>query len=303
MSSRLLVAIALVAVGCATASGPTDAPAHGSENGPGSERALPIPADLVPRIDGSIELGRMLYLLDKASAIGTDVVHAKVPDFHDRGAGGWLTLRDGDESGKPIDAFGVLFITREEPFRILFRIDVPLKGEPTFQELSPPKPLGELGVRMFRARKTAILGVPPPAPGRRYNPVILPGAVIGHDDAILVYLLASEVQAGEMVLGIHYRVLVSQDGTTIQQALPLSKSALVFPPPGHDPKAPAGAKPVAAMVSQILTDYPLETHVFVSLLHHRMPLYVSTRRGVWLVVGDKITLVEERAATQSRPGP
>jgi hypothetical protein len=298
MTRRLFVAMGLAAAGCATAPGPTAGPGHNPAGGPGSERALPIPADLAPRIDASIALGQMLYLIDKASAIGTDVVRAKVPDFHSRGAGGWLTLRESDRSGTPLDAFGVLFITREEPFRILFRIDVPLKGSPVFHELSPPQPLADGGVRMFRARTTAIMGVPPPEPGRRYNPVILPGAVIGHDDAILVYLLASEVRAGEMVLGIHYRVLVSADGTTVQQALPLSKSAIVFPPPGHEPGVPAGSKPVAAMVSQILTDYPLETHVFASLLH-RTPLYVSTKRGVWLVVGDKIMLVDDKTPAAS----
>ncbi|HEY6477213.1 MAG TPA: hypothetical protein VI456_11575 [Polyangia bacterium] len=57
---------------------------------------------------------------------------------------------------------------------------------------------------------------------------------------------------------------------------------------------PAGATPVAAAVSQIVTDWPLETHVFVSLLHDRTPIYVATKRGVWLVVGDKISLVDDK---------
>jgi hypothetical protein len=287
--ARVMV-IATVGAGCAAGPRPADTPARPPKGGPLADRALPIPADLAPRIQESIELGRTLYFLDKASAIGTDVLRQNVPDLEERGVGGWLTARNADESGKPIDAFGVMFITRDEPLRILFRVDVPLKGQPTFAALAPPKPLEELGIRLFRARQTAIRGVP--RGDRPWNPVVLPGDAVGRRDGILVYLLAAEQRAGEMVFGIHYRVLVSEDGATIKHALPLSKSALVIPPPGEN--APAGAKPVAAMVSQIVTDWPLETHVFVSLLHERTPIYVVTRRGLWRVVGDRITLLDDK---------
>src|SRR4051812_43513748 len=101
MRWALVVAIAWAGLGCATAPRSADAPR--AAKGPEWERALPIPADLAPRIQESIELGRTLYLLDKASAIGTDVVQGKVPDFHSRGVGGWLTLRNAGETGKPVD--------------------------------------------------------------------------------------------------------------------------------------------------------------------------------------------------------
>ena len=228
MMKVALVPVVLACIACAAGPRPAAAPQGPPQDRPHTERSLPIPADLAPRIQESIELGRTLYLLDKASAIGTDVAKEKVPDLHQRGVGGWLTTRAADETGKPTDAFGVLFITKDEPFRVLFRIDVPLRGE--------------------------------------------------H-------------QADEMVFGIHYRVLVSEDGTTIKHALPLSKSALVIGPHGD---IPPGAKPVAAVVSQIVTDWPLETHVFVSLLHDRAPIYVVTRRGVWLVIGDKVSLVDDK---------
>ena len=300
MKAALLLVIASTGIACAAGPPSAAAPPRTSNDGPGTERALPIPADVAAFVQESIELGRTLYLLDKASAIGTDVVRERVPDFPNRGVGGWLTLRNGDESGRLLDAFGVMFITREEPLRILFRVDVSLKGKPTFEELSPPKPLDDLGVRMFRARQTAIGGVPRGA--RPWNPVILPGAAVGRSDAILVYLLAAEQRADEMVFGIHYRVLVSADGTTIKQALPLSKSALVIPPPREN--LPSDAEPVGAVVSQIVTDWPLETHVFVSLLHKRTPIYVVTRRGIWLVIGDRILLVDDKPpASSSRAAP
>jgi hypothetical protein len=289
MRAASLIAVGLLAAACATGGRvPAGAPGRG---GPESERALPVPADLAPRIQAASELGRILYMHDKASAIGTDVMRANVPDAANRGLGGWLTFRSIDGNGKLADSFSVAFITREEPYRTLFRVEVPLQGRPTFQEISPPAALNELGVQMFRARQTAIKAVP--RGRRRWNPVILPGSVVDRPDAILVYLLAAEYVSGEMVFGIHYRVLVSGDGTTVQEVMPLSKSDLVVSPPGKD-AAPPGAVLVANMVSQIVTDWPLETHVFVSLLHGKAPIYVVTRRGTWLVIGDKITLVDDK---------
>jgi hypothetical protein len=239
MKPSWFLTIALAGIACAAGPRSAVAPSHTSNDSPGTERALPIPADLAPFVHESIELGRMLYFLDKASAIGTDIVRERVPDPSNRAVGGWLTLRNGDESGKLLDAFGVMFITREEPLRILFTVNVPFKGKPTFEELSPPKPLDDLGVRLFRARQTAI-GAVPRGP-RPWNPVVLPGDAVGRGDAILVYLLAAEQRVDEMVFGIHYRVLVSADGKTIKQALPLSKSALVIPSPREN--LPQDAKP------------------------------------------------------------
>ena len=47
------------------------------------------------------------------------------------------------------------------------------------------------------------------------------------------------------------------------------------------------------MVTHLVTDWPLETHVFVSLQWH-LPVYVGTRRGIWRVNGDKIALISDR---------
>jgi hypothetical protein len=66
----------------------------------------------------------------------------------------------------------------------------------------------------------------------------------------------------------------------------------VIPPPRES--IPPGAKPIAAAVSQIVTDWPLETHVFVSLLHGSAPIYTATQRGIWLVTGDRISLIDDK---------
>ncbi|MDX2050939.1 MAG: hypothetical protein SFV15_01020 [Polyangiaceae bacterium] len=46
------------------------------------------------------------------------------------------------------------------------------------------------------------------------------------------------------------------------------------------------------MVTQVVTDFPLETHVFTSLLTKKL-LYVGTRRGIWRVDGERISLLAE----------
>ena len=295
MKRVLLVVFGGLVVACASSPRSADAP-RVEKGGPETERALPIPVDLAQHIQESIAIGRELYFLDKASAIGTDVLRENVPEPGTRGLGGWLTVRNGDDHGKVLDSFGVTFITKDEPPRMVFRIDVPFKGKPTFKEISPPKDLNEVGICLFRARQAAIDAAP--RASRPFNPVIVPGSWVHRRDALAVYLLAAEQRAGEMVFGIHYRVLVSSDCATVKEVLPLSKTALVVPPPAES--IPPGATPVASFVSQIVTDWPLETHVFVSMLHNRTPIYVGTQRGTWLVIGDKITLVDDKPPGDAR---
>jgi len=112
------------------------------------------------------------------------------------------------------------------------------------------------------------------------NPVVLPAGVIG-EEGVLVELLAGTEKADTVVLGKHYRVIVTSDGRRVKRIMPLSRGILEL---AKDTSA------VALTVSHIVTDYPLETHVFSSMLNH-VPIYVGTERGVWLVKGDSISLL------------
>jgi hypothetical protein len=47
------------------------------------------------------------------------------------------------------------------------------------------------------------------------------------------------------------------------------------------------------VITHIISETPIETHVFVSLLH-KVPVYVGTARGVWRVEGDRIAFIKER---------
>ena len=105
---------------------------------------------------------------------------------------------------------------------------------------------------------------------------------------MLVYLLAGTKRPGIAVFGKHHRARVSPDGRQLLSLEPLSKSILELPL-----ALPPGAKEAGLAVSHIISETPIETHVFVSLLH-KLPVYVSTSRGQWKVDGDRISFIQEK---------
>ena len=275
IEAKLLLPLTFIVV-CSCAKSNITAPA-----------ALPIPEDLKAQVHLAEELGVTLYFLDKASTIGTDALRQNVASIEKLGLSGYLTFREADDSGQPANSWRVFFLKGEVNPVVVYTVRVPLKLGATysFEEHNPPVPANE-GLRtFFTARQTAIKALTPVV--QPINPVILPGAVIG-DDGILVYLLAGETRKGVAVLGKHYRVLVSRDGTAVKKFEPLSKSIIEIP------YSSEGKTTAGLVVSHILTDWPLETHVFASLLY-KLPVYVATSRGNWKVEKGKISLVEAGA--------
>jgi hypothetical protein len=182
----------------------------------------------------------------------------------------------------------VIFFSREEPPRLLYQVRVNPTSPSDFTAFDPPKPATDSFVRAVHARQTAIAALP--ARRQPVNSVVLPGAVNG-EKGTLVYLLAGTKTPNVAVFGQHFRVLVPDGGGAPTYVMPLSKSMLEMPVR----QGPKGEKPVGLVVSHILTEWPLETHVFVSL-QFKIPVYVVAGRWVWRVDGAKITLVEDRGA-------
>jgi hypothetical protein len=248
-------------------------------------REIPIPPDLEEQIHRSSAIGRQLYMLDQVAAFGTDVMRAHVPNPRSRRIRGYLPLRESDENGNPLDSFRVPFFTDEAPSRITCEVRFPSEGKPEFQAFDPPKvPLKGLA-ELFHARQLAIAALPGVSQG--INPVVIPGAANG-ENGILVYLLAGTTKPDVAVLGRHFRALVPINGRDVTYMMPLSNTVLELPT-----RDPNGEKAVALAVTHFVTDFPLETHVFTSLLV-KMPIYVGTKRGIWLVEGDKISLFNDK---------
>lgn len=278
----------LLALGCAAA--PPPAP---QSVAPGVEQArqLPIPEDLRDQIRKSRGIGRQLYMLDKVAAIGTDVLFAHVADIRSQGLGGYLPMQEGDEDGTPKASFLVTFFTAESPPRLKYQIRVAPEVKPTFEVFDPPRPSTPAFAAFVRARQVAIDALP--ATDQPINPVLIPGEAHG-EKGILVYLLAGTKKPNLAVFGRHFRALVPIGGTSVTYLMPLSKSVIEIPTRG-----PNGEVTEALAITHIVTDYPLETHVFTSLLIKK-PVFVGTNRGVWRVDGDDVTLISDKPPTGPR---
>lgn len=250
-------------------------------------KGLPTPVELRAEIKQAQAIGRTLYLLDRVSAIGTDIMLANVASPEQRGIGGYLTMREGED--RPGDTWLVQFFTVAEPRKVLCRVRVAAQPErePTFESLDPPPLASDDMQRVMRAQSTALAALGPPA--QPQNPLVLPGAAIG-EDGFLVYLLAGTTRPDLAVFGQHHRVLVSSDGLTVAKLEPMSKTVLEVPLTNGR----LGSRVEELFVTHLVTRCPTETHVFVSLLH-RVPVCVGTATGIWLVDGDKISLLDPSA--------
>jgi hypothetical protein len=255
--------------------------------GPGESKLQPqpIPADLQPKVAAAEAIGRDLYVLDQVAAIGTDVMLANVPDPKSKGLGGYLPLQEADEAGNPKESFLVSFFTVEKPPRIACEVRIAKGARPAFQAIEPAKPASPQFAELVRARQAAIDALPDVR--QPMNSVLLPGNDGGKSGTV-VYLLAGTTRPKVAVFGQHFRAFVPWGTGRVARMEALSKSILELPM-----TTPEGQQVEALVVTHLVTDYPLETHVFTSLLHH-LPVYVGTSRGVWLVEGDKITFLGQQ---------
>jgi hypothetical protein len=245
----------------------------------------PIPVDLREAAERAEEIGGLLYLQDKASAIATDVLFARVKSPEKLELGGYITARETDEQGKPKLSWLTVFYGRGDQPRILYRVRIPMERaeEPSLEQLDPPQSPSSGVELLIAARRTALAALTDVP--QAINPEILPGSVIG-EDGILIYLLAGTKRSDVAVLGRHYRVLVSADGKQVKKLEPLSKSIIEVQKP------PATKTAVGLMVTHLLSDAPVETHVLASK-QYRMPVYVGTSRGAWRVEDGHISFLGE----------
>ena len=160
------------------------------------------------------------------------------------------------------------------------------------------KTVSRLGAQLARLSDTADKGATSPARKRArdtaaaalkdklfdipYNYIILDDP---DGSGFLVYALAHA--KNEIILGGHFRVTVSADGSTAERVDALSNTLLRQPPP---PKGNEGEKPLTVSMSQIVSNRPLETFVYTSL-HDKVIVsvgMVNDNAKVWAFVGDKI---------------
>jgi hypothetical protein len=222
------------------------------------------------------KLGKELYERDHIASVGTDLMLEKHPEADQQPIRGWVSILGNEAS--------TLYFVREKDglLSLAYTVTFPRDGKPFVKDQ-----IGEAlpeNVRLrYLAKKTAFAAVP-----KFYTPN--PNGEVLDDPTgkgFLVYVLSSTTKPDEMVVGGHYRITVSADGKKAEAVDALSRSLLIISK--NPSNLPKGSEPVAAFMSHIVSSTPVETHVFVSLLHHR-PLFVSTsEKDIWQVENGTIT--------------
>ena len=241
-----------------------------------------LSTDYGAQIEMAQTIGSMLYIHDKASAIGTDIMMENVSDYRDKNLGGYITFREAGEDGTPIDSYLVSFYTNEDPKKIKYDIHVRLNNNHEFIEHTPPEETKPWIRDLIKARQAAIEAIPEIT--QPINPVILPGDIFG-EKGIAIYLLAGASEPNVAVLGKHYLAFVDPDNGYSVEIKPLSNSEIVIPLRGEN-----NEKAEALAMTHLLTDWPTEIHVFASLLY-KMKIMVATKSGIWKVDGMNISFM------------
>jgi len=282
IARSMLVGVSALLISACGGSAPKKTSDTAQETARADAQPAEIPADLKDDVARSSQIGQAIFSLDTISAAGTDLLFANVKDPGSKKLGGYITLPDVDDDGNFKKAYIVTFFTEDEPPRIAFEMRFTKDSKPTFDAFDPPKAASAKFVDLVHARQVAIEALP--SSSQPINPVLIPGAARG-EKGLLVYLLAGTAKPNVAVLGQHFLALVPYGATDVSYMKPLSKSAIEIPT-----LSPDGEKAAALTVTHIVTDYPLETHVFASMVAD-VPIVVVTNRGEWLVDGPKISFL------------
>lgn len=278
----------MLALGCAPSSPEKPPPASATSATP---QQAPIPSDLVDPIAKSAAIGRQLYVFHTAAALGSDALLANVPDAANKGLAAPLPLQESDAEGHPKESFLVSFFTTDDPPRIAYEVRLAPNTKPDVLPYAPPKEAAPAFVALVRARQVALSALPPSPSDQPITAIVLPGEAKGGSD-VFVYLLTGTTKPNVAVFGKHYRALVPLGGTSATYLAPINNLPLEVPT-----KGPNGEPVEALVVNHAATEYPVETHVFESLVH-KLPVYVGTRRGNFRVDGDKISFAGEKGPTK-----
>jgi hypothetical protein len=235
-----------------------------------------LPAALAPAeesaaLASAATMGMTIYRHDQAAAVATDAILSIQNDERVRG---WVT----EQQGKQI----IVTFINDTP-AALYRVPVTGGKAGPVVALEAPAALSayELGAASARSAVLAAKYVPC---SPRYNVVILPGATPAAD--WIAYLIPGTTKNDVVPIGGTYRFVVKDTKVISQRGFTHTCIALKT-----DPKA------VALMITHLLDSVPTEAHVFWSMWAKK-PLFVATAPGgtIWSVEGDRIKLIERKAA-------
>lgn len=221
-------------------------------------------------------LGREMHRQDVAAARATDILFAQRLDLSKFPGRGWVVTEDAE-------GMLVTFVGEAEgKYHALFYVRPYGKEDSKFR-FANQRPLSSVERAQFRAREVTRRAITTRC-SDRYNSIVLKDPF---SDSWLVYWLAATLEHGVIPIGGHYRFTVSFDGSTIEHADKLSASCLKL----DKKKIPPDTDFKAFVVSHVVSDTPIETHVFYSLLHD-VDIAVATPENThWMVSKGKISVI------------
>jgi hypothetical protein len=241
-------------------------------------------------------LGRQIFEQDGYASRATDILFDKIggpEELTKQKIRGWIVVKQGR-------SVVVRFAKKDgDGLRPAYDItfDSPKKG---VLKVAEDKTYPESEMAQFKARQLAIRSIPK-LYSRSYNTTVLPDpAGMG----FLVYALAASTDEGKIIVGGHYRFSISETGQKVLRIDPLFKSFLVIDKKELADRAKKEeVEPAGYFVTNLVSELPLETHVFLSLLHE-MPFIVTTPSGkIWVVDGDAIKKIEDEKEGEKKGSP
>lgn len=223
----------------------------------------PIRSFDVPTVE---RLGRQMFVLDAMAAQASDAMKAAGHVKGKEDLRGWIV--------ELTSAVGRVRYLRERngTLEAAYDIDFVPGTAPHLAVAASPLLTSE-EIAQFNAQLLALNNIDRPC-SQAYNPVAIKDP---ESNGWLVWALAATTQSGVVIVGGHYRFTISADGKTIIRKDALSRGCLNLPISDD----PAKGRPVALFSVQLVSNEPLETEVYLSLLHH-MPLMIAMPdRKIW----------------------
>ena len=139
--------------------------------------------------------------------------------------------------------------------------------------------------RAIRSAKDTLKGIDL----RGYRFVVVPDP---KGSGFLVYALATSSNPDDIVAGVHYRVTVSSDTSRAERVDALSRTRVVMSKMGG---LPGGYSREGFVLGQIVSNKPVETFVYLSLLHGEPCMIVTPDASVWWIRDGHITKDKKKA--------
>jgi len=257
---RIFVAVAALMATLAS-------PAFGQERAPD-----PVPIEEWST-DKVSAMGLAIHRQDVAAWVSTDALMAHLEGAQPPARmAGWIVVEDGDDQR-------VRYVRRDDAGVLKAAFDVVVRDGRAGAVEVVDEVLSESEKAHFQARQTAIENIGRLRCSQRLNTVVLDDP---DSDGWLVWLLTPTPESRAIPIGGHYRFTISADGASVLRRDQLSNGCFFADRP------PADVQDAMLFYTQIVSQGPVETHVFLSI-QNQMTLVIMAGERYFAVGGARIS--------------